>query len=64
MDSKHAIGTWWIDPVDPEEGPRFYVVATETGSDTVRMTVSTERDARDLRDALNRIKPVVSAWAR
>lgn len=60
----HDEKPWWIDPVDPQDGGRrFYVVATETGSDTVRLTVSAERQARELRDLLNKIKPAVSAWA-
>lgn len=58
--------TWNINPIDPEDGPRFYVVAGETEGDEIRFTLGGydgERKARELRDTLNRLGACVTTHA-
>jgi hypothetical protein len=55
---------WWIEEGRPDDGgPSFYVVATETGSDSIRFTVNAATKAIELRDTLNRINPAATTAA-
>lgn len=55
---------WTINPVDSDDGShRFYIVSTVSNGDAIRFTLETEREARELRDVLNRIGTAVTSFA-
>jgi len=55
---------WNINPVDPVDGERFYIVDGASDADQIRFSVNTESQARELRDVLNRLGRNVTTFAR
>lgn len=55
---------WTITSVNSDDGRHlFYTVSTVSNGDAIHFTLDSERDARELRDVLNRIGTSVTSFA-
>ena len=54
---------WQINITETEDGERFYTVSALDDGNEVKFTVITEKQARELKEVLNRLGSVFTAFA-
>lgn len=54
---------WKINPGTAADGSPYYTVSAFANGDEIRFTVETEKEARYLRDVLNKLGTAVTSFA-